>query len=115
MLKLSVGGVELEMLIDSGATNNIVDECTWEDLKAKKIKCKSQAAPVDRKLYAYASSNPLPVKGRFTCEVLVGKGRVQTEFLVIRGKGIPLLSKDTAMRLGVLKIGVDISTIAESK
>ncbi|PFX23612.1 Transposon Ty3-G Gag-Pol polyprotein [Stylophora pistillata] len=71
MLKLSVGGVELEMLIDSGATNNIVDECTWEDLKAKKIKCKSQAAPVDRKLYAYASSNPLPVKGRFTCEVLV--------------------------------------------
>nr|XP_058952093.1 uncharacterized protein K02A2.6-like [Pocillopora verrucosa] len=115
MLKLSVGGVELEMLVDSGATNNIIDECTWEDLKAKKIKCKSQAAPVDRKLYAYASSKPLPVKGSFTCEVLVGRGRVQTEFLVIKGKGIPLLSKDTAMRLGVLKIGVDIATIAEGK
>ena len=35
MLKLSVGGVELEMLVDSGATNNIVDKCTWEDLKAQ--------------------------------------------------------------------------------
>ena len=34
MLKLSVGGVELEMLVDSGATNNIVDEETWEQLKA---------------------------------------------------------------------------------
>ncbi|CAH3040357.1 unnamed protein product, partial [Pocillopora meandrina] len=32
MLKLSAGGVELEMLVDSGATNNIIDECTWEDL-----------------------------------------------------------------------------------
>ncbi|PFX13666.1 Uncharacterized protein K02A2.6 [Stylophora pistillata] len=103
------------MLVDSWATSNIVDDCTWEDLKAKKIKCKSQAAPVDKKLYAYASSKPLPVKGRFTCEVLVGKERVRTEFLLIRGKGIPLLSKDTAMRLGVLKIGVDIATITESK
>ena len=52
LLKMSVGGVRLEMFVDSGATNNIVDEETWEDLKVKKIKCKSEAAPIDRKLYA---------------------------------------------------------------
>ena len=115
MLKLSVGGVELEMLVDSGATNNIVDEETWEQLKAKRIKCKSEAAPVDRKLYAYASNKPLPVKGRFTCEVVVGQGKAQAEFLVIKGKGVPLLGKDTAMKLGVLKIGVDIATVVETK
>jgi len=115
MLKLFVGGVELEMLVDSGATNNIVDEETWENLKVKKVKCKSEAAPVGRKLYAYGSSKPLPVKGRFMCEVSVGKGRAQAEFLVIRGKGVPLLSKDTAMKLGVLKIGVDIATVGETK
>ena len=79
LLQLSVGGVKLEMLVDSGATNNIVDEETWEDLKVKKIKCKSEAAPIDRKLYAYASSKPLPVKGRFTCEVLIGRGKAQAE------------------------------------
>ena len=100
--KLSIGGVELEMLVDSGATNNIVDEETWEDLKAKKIKCKSEAAPIDRKLYAYASSKPLPVKGRFICEVLIGKGKA-------------LLCKNTAMKLGVLGIGVDVTTVAETK
>ena len=117
LLKLSVGGVELEMLVDSGATKNIVDEETWEDLKVKKIKCKSEAAPIDRKLYAYASSKPLPVKGRFMCEVLIGKGKAQAEFLVIKGKGVPLLCKDTAMKLGVLRIhvGVDITTVAETK
>ena len=101
--------------MDSGATNNIVDEETWEQLKAKRIKCKSEAAPVDRKLYAYASNKPLPVKGRFICEVVVGQGKAQAEFLGIKGKGVPLLGKDTAMKLGVLKIGVDIATVVETK
>lgn len=40
MFKLFVGGVELEMLVDFGVINNIIDECIWEDLKVKKIKCK---------------------------------------------------------------------------
>ena len=33
-LRVSVGGVELEMLVDSGTTNNTDDEETWENLKA---------------------------------------------------------------------------------
>ena len=115
MLKLFVGGVELEMLVDSGATNNIVDEETCEQLKLKKIKWKSEAAPVDRKLYAYASNKPLPVKGCFMCEVVVSQGKAQAEFLVIKGKGVPLLGKYTTMKLGVLKTGVDITTVAETK
>ena len=115
MLKLSVGGVELEMLADSGATNNIVDEKTWERLKAKMIKCKSEAAPVDRKRYAYVSNKPLPVKGRLMCEVVLGQGKAQAEFLVIKGKGVPLLGKDTAMKLGVLKIGFYIATVVKTK
>lgn len=35
----NVGGVDLLMLIDSGASNNIMDEDTWEMLKEKKITC----------------------------------------------------------------------------
>ena len=49
------------------------------------------------------------------CEVLIGKGKAQAEFLVIKGTGVPLLCKDTAMKLGVLRIGVDIATVAETK
>ena len=62
------------------------DARTWEDLKVKNIKCKSEVAPFDRKLYAYASSKPLPVKSGFICELLIGKGKAQAEFLVIKGK-----------------------------
>ena len=112
---MSIAGVELAMLVDSGATNHIIDEETWKDLKAKKIKCKSEAAPIDRRVYAYASSKPLSVKGRFICEALIGKGKAQAEFIVIKGKGVPLLCKDTAMKLGVLRIGVDVATVAEIK
>ncbi len=32
--KFAVGGVGLNMLIDSGTTSNIIDEVTWETLKS---------------------------------------------------------------------------------
>ena len=40
-VQVSVGGVALKMLIDSGATTNVIDQATWESLKAGNIKCKS--------------------------------------------------------------------------
>lgn len=49
-----VGGVNLFMLIESGASNNIVDEDTWEMLKEKKRKCVSSKA-VNKPLYPYSS------------------------------------------------------------
>ena len=50
----------------------------------------------------------------FTCEVTVGQGRSEAEFLVIKGKGVSL-GKDTAMKLGVLKTVGNIATVAEIK
>lgn len=34
---------------------------------------------------------------------------------MIKGKVVPLLGKDTAIKLGVLKIGVDVAAVAETK
>ena len=61
MVTVQVGGVDLKMLIDSGANSNMIDEGTWEQLKVKVVKCESQAPSPDKKLYPYASSQPLPV------------------------------------------------------
>ena len=47
--------------IDSGENSNIIDEGIWKQLKMKGVKCESQAATSDKKLYPYASSQPLPV------------------------------------------------------
>lgn len=61
-ITFSVGSIKLPMLVDSRATSNTVDEKTWEMLKEK---IKYSSARSDKKLYAYSSSEILPVKGIF--------------------------------------------------
>ena len=111
MITVQVGGVDLKMLIDSGANSNIVNEGTWEQLKAKGAKCESQAASPDKKLYPYASNQPLPVKGSFKCTVAVCDRSTRAEFLVIKGRGMSLLGKATATELGILKVGINIAAV----
>ena len=58
------------------------------------------------------TTNPLNVKGTF--HVQAGNGVAQAAFLVIKGRRIPLFSKQTGMDLGILKIRVDFAAIAET-
>jgi hypothetical protein len=111
MMNISIAGIRLSVLIDSGASSNIISEKTWEALKAQRIVCRSSTASSGKQLYAYASKQPLVVKGSFTCEAEIGAKKSQAEFLVIKGEGIPLLGHKTATDLDVLKIGTDISVL----
>ena len=106
-----MGGVKLHVLADSGAYSNLIDERTWEQLKAKHIKCTSNAAPQNKQIYAYASDKPLEIKGTFECEVRAGKGREKAEFVVVRGRGVSLLGKQTATKLGMMKVGIDVGAV----
>ena len=114
MLDIVAGNKPLKVLIDSGASCNIIGVDTWEDLKRQGIDCKSRATN-GKKLYAYASEKPINVKGTFETTVECGSRAVKTSFMVIDGNGVPLLGKETAMNLGVLKIGVDIAAVADTK
>ena len=113
LYQIEVGGVRLNVLPDSGANSNIVDENTWETLKSKNVKCVSSASTCNKRIYSYANDKPLSVKGTFKCEVKAGKGRSQAEFIVVKGKGVPLIGKKTATNLGMLKVGIDIAMISE--
>ena len=112
--EVTVGGCKLNVIVDSGASTNIIDKQTWEWLKKNKVKCKS--ARSDRKLYPYASQTPLDVIGTFCCKVVAGGNSVNAEFCVVDGEGDPLLGKETATNLGVLKIGIEVAAVhANSK
>ena len=111
-LNFNVGGVNLDMLVDSGASVNIVDEETWSHLKEQRIKCTSMKQT--KRLFAYASKEPLNIIGTFSCEVYISNRSIHTEFCVIKGQGVPLLGRESAIKLGVLKIGVDVAAINES-
>ena len=101
-VKANVGGVDMQILVDSGATKNIVDVTTWEWLKQNRILCESKVAQRHKKLYSYASTTPLQVKGTFSTTVKIGPKETTAEFLAINGKGTPLLGHETATLLGVL-------------
>ena len=62
-INVTVGGVVVAMLIDSGASTNVIDKNLWLKLKPEKIKCVSKKS--DKKLYAYGSDQPLKVLGTF--------------------------------------------------
>ena len=82
MVTVQLGGVSVEVLIDSGASTNVIDKRTWEELKSQKC---------DRKLYAYGCCEPLKVIGCFETTVVLCKSACEAEFVVIEGKGQPLL------------------------
>ena len=86
-IEVIIGGCTLSMIVDSGASTNIIDKQTWEWLKRNKVKCKSERS--DKKLYAYASQTPLDVVGTFSCEVSAGKKHRQRRVLRYQGQGRP--------------------------
>ena len=51
------------ILIDSGATCNIMDKATWEMLKKDGVKCVSRRT--NKKRFAYGQEKPIDVLGTF--------------------------------------------------
>ena len=62
-LKLTINGFSVKFLLDSGAGVNIIDSHTYEKMESLKLN------PTTKKIYAYKSSQPLPVKGTFQAKI----------------------------------------------
>ena len=103
---MDIEGVEkVQVLVDSGATCNIIDCGLWEKLKIAGIKCRTRKA--QKKLFAYGSKQPLDVIGDFSPCVNGSDDsskQVDAEFVVIKGTGQALLGCKTAQELGLLHI-----------
>ena len=112
-MSVIVGGLSLPMIIDSGASCNVVGRNVWEYLKANNVKCVSSKA--SKKLFPYGSNQPLQVAGVFTAEVSVGERVLSgVEFVVVENEGHALLGRETAIALEVLKLGPQINSLGVS-
>ncbi|XP_062611303.1 uncharacterized protein K02A2.6-like [Saccostrea cucullata] len=105
MLDVSVGGAKIKMLIDSGASCNIVNHNVWSAVKANDETMSLSRST--KRLFSYGSKEPLQILGTFRAVTKHGLRETYAEFAVVEGDYISLLGKDTAIELGVLRIGTD--------
>lgn len=90
-VQVKVGGVLIPVVIDSGASVNVIDREMWERFKSKKIKCQSKIA--HKKVYSYGNTKPLTVAGTFVTDAKAGERAVEAEFIVAEEKGKDCLEK----------------------
>lgn len=100
----------VDVIVDSGATANIIDDTSYDKLK---LSCKLQ--PSIAKIYPYGSSTALPLRGEFKATVHSKMRTIkEATFYVIQGNYGSLLSRQTATELGLLKIVNSMSAEAGS-
>uniref|UniRef100_A0A1B0DFM4 RNA-directed DNA polymerase n=1 Tax=Phlebotomus papatasi TaxID=29031 RepID=A0A1B0DFM4_PHLPP len=106
-----IGGVLIEMLIDSGSSQNIIDETTWQYMQNNGIQIQDvegQNSP--KQLRAYAQTEPLRIMKIFKANISVVGAKTgvscNTTFYVVAGGSQSLLGKSTAKYLGVLVLGL---------
>lgn len=112
-VQVNVGGIGISVIIDSGASVNVIDRQLWEDLKKNKIKCKSRKDV--KTIYAYGNQTPLTVAGLFEADVTFGTRSVRAEFVVVEERGKPLLGKQTSIELGILVINIEEANYVNSE
>ncbi|XP_067671754.1 uncharacterized protein [Haliotis asinina] len=111
VIPVSLGGVDIGITVDSGSDSNIIDGDLWNYLKSKNIKYVSQKGG---KKFPYASRTPLKTLDTFSTVIAARDHRTEATFTVIDGTAEPLLSKETAMKLGNLKIALNINSVRSS-
>ena len=66
-----------------------------------------------KKLHAYGAVTPLEVIRTFVANVTVGSKCVSAEFTVTKGQKEPLLGRESAIELGVLKLQGPLNLVAD--
>ena len=95
-----VVGVHLpNALIDSGATSNFLGQGTWEWLTLQKIQAKAS--------FPYGNTKPLSTLRTITADIMsIDTGATcKTDFVIINGDGRSLVCRETAEKLGLLRLG----------
>ena len=108
--KVMIANVPLQVLIDTGASINVIDETAYQIiLKSRQNKRISLRNPAT-KIYSYGGSKPLPVLGMFVTHVESKRKLTPATIYVIRGAHGCLLSYKTATELDL--ISINTSSIA---
>ena len=95
---IEVNGVSIKVLIDTGASTDILDEAAFDKIEqTQQIELKEHSCPI----YGYGSDSQLGVLGKFNANIKANGQQITTTFLVLKGVHGSLLSFATATKLGI--------------
>lgn len=104
-----VGGVSIEMLIDSGSTYNMIDDKTWKYMQRNNVTTTCERIEGNKRFLAYGKY-PLNLLNVFEALIVIkdGKNIIKdiATFYVIENGQQPLLGKATARAMGLLILGL---------
>ena len=98
--KITICGSDIELLIDSGSSANIIDEQTFNQIVNKPI-----LRPCSTRIFPYNANTPLKLLGRFETIIECNNNKANASFFVLQGKAGSILGKDSAIKLDLLRVG----------
>ncbi|XP_066300907.1 uncharacterized protein [Branchiostoma lanceolatum] len=102
--KITIHQRKVSFLIDTGASVNILGEVSYrENLKGQSLQ---ESSTVIR---PYGGRGPLVVLGKFQTVVEANNRTSQTDIFVVRGTSGNLLSYETAKKLGLVEVHIDVN------
>lgn len=108
----TIGGIDVEVVVDSGSRYNVVDRASWIEWKANNMQILHRQKEVDINFRAYGG-HWLKFLGMVTVVVGTPQKQMEANFYVADEFGKVLLGYETAKALGVLKIGTSIDPTSE--
>ena len=103
-----ISGVAIDMMIDSGASVNVIDSSAFRKLAQTGVTLHKS----NIRLFTYGSTSPLAIRGSFVASITANKRRKTAKFIVVHDERAgSLLGSETAIDLGLLQIGPEITEI----
>ena len=108
-VKVKINDIPLTMIVDTGASLDIIDEVTFHQLQQK---TDIQLGRASTKLFAYGSDEQLPLLGQFTTVVETSRKLTPACLHVVKGNFGSLMSYKTASALDLVR--VEINTVQKN-
>ena len=101
---IEIEGQRLDIMIDTGASVNLIDETTYRKINRHRGQRLKKA---ERYIYSYGSSAPLPILGTFVTTIKTSDVSTIAKLHVVEGNFGNLLSCATGKQLNLLQVSVN--------
>ena len=108
---IMIAKVKIPMLIDSGSSVNIISMKYWKMIKDRGLVLKPCCNPAT----AYGAELPLETLGIIHVDIATNEAKLMNvKFHVIQGNNIPLLSRESAIKLGLLWVKSHVNSVDDA-